>query len=98
MKKFSKEILHAKTGIEALELCRKNPDINFNGYKMSEMCAYKATRKICEFKKEVIIIDQTAFILAGYPEKAIEAGCNDYITKPIKKEVLFGKIKKYFGK
>jgi CheY-like chemotaxis protein len=44
----------------------------------------------------VVIIAQTAYGLAGDREKAIEAGCNDYISKPIKKHELLALIKKYF--
>jgi len=45
----------------------------------------------------VIIIAQTAYGLSGDREKAIEAGCNDYIAKPIDKGELFALIQKYFG-
>jgi CheY-like chemotaxis protein len=44
----------------------------------------------------VIIIAQTAFGLTGDREKAMEAGCNDYITKPIKKNLLIEKLNNYF--
>jgi len=52
------------------------------------MNGYEATRKIREFNKDMIIIAQTAFAMKGDSEKAIAAGCNDYITKPIKIEEL----------
>jgi len=48
------------------------------------------------FNKDVIIIAQTAYGLTGDRTKAIEAGCNDYISKPIVKNVLFSKIREYF--
>lgn len=97
---FSKEILHAKTGVKVVELFRKQPDIDLilMDIQMPEMSGYEATRQIREFNKDVIIIAQTAFALAGDREKALEAGCNDYITKPIKKEELFKKIKNCLSK
>jgi len=52
-------------------------------------------RQIRQFNTEVIIFALTAFALTGDREKAIEAGCNDYISKPIKKDELFGIIEKY---
>jgi len=59
---------------------------------MPEMNGYDATMQIRKFNKDVIIIAQTAYALHGDREKAIKAGCNDYISKPINKEVLCEKI------
>nr|NQU90690.1 PAS domain S-box protein [Bacteroidota bacterium] len=74
---LSREILHAKTGIEAVEICRKYQDMDLilMDIKMPEMDGYEATRKIREFNKNVIIIAQTAYALTGDREKALEAGC-----------------------
>jgi CheY-like chemotaxis protein len=87
---YSSAILKAKTGIEAVETCRDNPDIDliFMDIKLPEMGGYEAVQKIREFNKEVIIIAQTAHSLVGDMEKAISSGCNDYITKPIKNTEL----------
>jgi len=65
--------------------------------RMPEMGGYEATKLIREFNKKVVIIAQTAYGLAGDEEKALDAGCNDYIAKPIKKEELFALIIKHFG-
>ncbi|PKP21823.1 MAG: hybrid sensor histidine kinase/response regulator, partial [Bacteroidetes bacterium HGW-Bacteroidetes-20] len=98
VKMFSKEILKAQTGVEAVEACKRNPDIDLvlMDIRMPELGGYEATKKIREFNKDVIIIAQTAFGLSRDKEKAIEAGCNDYISKPISNEVLFSLIYKYF--
>ncbi len=66
--------------------------------RMPDMGGYEATRQIRQFNSEVVIIAQTAYGLSGDRGKALEAGCNDYISKPIKKEELLGLIQKYFGK
>lgn len=97
LEKWGKEILHAKNGIEAVEVCRNNPDIDLvlMDIMMPEMYGYEATRKIREFNKDVVIIAQTAFCLAGDREKAIEAGCDDYISKPINKKLLLELIDKH---
>ncbi len=96
---FANEILKANTGVKAVELCKKNPDIDLilMDIRMPEMGGYEAIRKIREFNKDVVIIVQTAYGLSGDSEKAIESGCNDYISKPINKAQLFALIKKYFG-
>lgn len=98
MKNFSKEILKATTGLEAIEICRQHPDIDLvlMDIQMPIMSGYETTRKIREFNKDMIIIVQTAFALTGDREKSIEAGCNDYIAKPIKKYELLALIQSYF--
>ena len=96
VEEYCSEILKAKTGKEAVEICRKNPDINIilMDIQMPDMNGYEATREIRKFNQDVIIIAQTAFGLTGDREKTIEAGCNDYITKPIIREKLLALIRK----
>jgi signal transduction histidine kinase len=92
---ISKELIVVKTGIEAVETCRKHEDIDviLMDINMLEMDGYEATRQIRQFNKKVIIIAQTAFGLPGDYEKAIDAGCNDYISKPIVYKELVDLIK-----
>jgi CheY-like chemotaxis protein len=96
---LSREILYAKTGLAAVEVCRTNPDFDLilMDIQMPEMNGYDATRQIRKFNKDVIIIAQTAFALSGEREKAKEAGCDDYISKPIKQGLLIDMIKKHFN-
>ena len=100
VKAISKEILNARTGFEAVELCRKHPDIDLilMDIQMPVMNGYVAVKQIRQFNKEVVIFAQTAFALAGDREKAMEAGCNDYISKPIDNQLLLAKIQKSFTK
>jgi PAS domain S-box-containing protein len=98
VKFFAKEVVHAKTGIEAIEFCRNRPefDLVLMDIKMPGMDGYEATRRIRQFSKNVIIIAQTAYALAGDHEKALQAGCNSYISKPIKRDQLLELVQKYF--
>ena len=98
LKKISREILHAKTGKDTVKICQNNPDIDLvlMDIQMPEMNGYEATRKIREFNKDVVIIAQTAYAIRGDREKAIEAGCDDYISKPIKREMLMAMIERFF--
>ena len=92
------KITYTKTGKETINECRENPDVDIilMDIKMPDINGYDATREIRKFNSNVIIIAQTAFGLTGDREKAIEAGCNDYIAKPIKKEELEIIIMKHF--
>jgi signal transduction histidine kinase/CheY-like chemotaxis protein len=100
VKKFCKEFLNAKTGVEAIAACHDNPDIDLilMDYLMPEMDGYEATRQIRLFNKEVVIIVQTAYVLSNENEMAIEAGCNDCISKPINKTLLYELINKHCNK
>ena len=100
VKMFCKEIIRVRTGVEAVEVCRNNMDLNLvmMDIKMPEMDGYEATRLIRKFNADVVIIAQTAFGLTSDREKAIEAGCNDYISKPIKKAFLIELIKRHLTK
>ena len=100
VRKFSKEVLMVSNGLEAVKACRENPDIVLvlMDIQMPEMNGYEATRQIRQFNKEVIIIAQTAFGLTGDREKAMDAGCNDYISKPIKKDEFMELMQKYLKK
>ena len=63
---------------------------------MPLMDGYEATRQIRQFNKNIIIIAQTAYGLNGDREKAIDAGCNDYISKPINMGNLIRLVQSYF--
>jgi len=98
LSKISKEFLHSKTGVDTVKVCRNNPDIDLvlMDIQMPEMDGYDATREIRRFNRNVIIIAQTAFAFSGESEKAAEAGCNGYISKPIDKHALVKMIKMHF--
>src|ERR1035437_5613753 len=100
LQKISYEVLHAITGVEAVEACRNNPDIDLvlMDIRMPKMDGNEATRQIRQFNTDVIIIAQTAYAFSGDKEKAIEAGCNDYISKPIDQTLLYELIKKHINK
>lgn len=84
----------AKNGQEAVNFCNQNPTINLvlMDINMPVMNGFLATKAIKKFKPDLPIIAQTAYAIAGDREKLIEAGCDDYISKPIKKDELFKKI------
>ena len=100
IRKISSEVLHAITGVQAIEACRNNPDLDLvlMDIRMPQMDGLEATHQIRQFNKDVIIIAQTAFAFASDKEKALEAGCNDFISKPIDRNLLMNLILKYTAK
>jgi len=95
--KISREVLTAKNGLDAITICRQHTDIDLilMDIQMPEINGYNATKQIRKFNKDVIIVAQTALALTGDNEKAIAAGCNDYISKPISKDNLIEIICKH---
>jgi len=63
--------------------------------RMPIMGGYKAIEEIRKFDKEVPIIVQTAYAREEDRHKIETSGCNDFITKPIKREILLKAISKY---
>ena len=92
-------IFQASNGQRAVDIILKNPDIDLilMDIKMPELTGLEATEAIRKFNGKVVIIGQSAHALAGDKERAIQAGCNDYITKPISYEVLMSLIRKFFN-
>lgn len=97
LKKICEKALFAKNGKEAVELCKNHRDLDLilMDIKMPVLNGYEATQQIRQFNNDVVIIAQTAFGLEGDREKSIEAGCNDYLAKPIKKVELMEVVQKY---
>jgi signal transduction histidine kinase/CheY-like chemotaxis protein len=94
------EILKVKSGTEAIEVCIKNPDIDLilMDIQLPGKNGYEATMEIRKFNKDVVIIAQTAYALTGDREKALLAGCNDYLSKPINNAALRSMINVHFNK
>jgi len=91
-------ILWAKNGQEAVEMCKgHNVDIVLMDIKMPLMDGLQATNEIRKFKKDLPIIAQTAYAIVGEKEMCLDAGCNDYIAKPIDPESFFNVIEKFFA-
>ncbi|WP_346854693.1 PAS domain S-box protein [uncultured Draconibacterium sp.] len=99
LNQYARNIIRKTNGADTVEYFKNNPDVDIilMDVKMPVMDGYQATREIRKFNSEVVIIAQTAYALEGDNLKALSAGCNDYITKPIKTEVLTSALNKYFN-
>lgn len=94
--KTNHRLVRATTGQEALSLFNaQHFDLILMDLKMPGMNGLDAVKKIREVNRQVPIIAQTAYALMGDREKALEAGCTDYMSKPINRKLLFSKIAEY---
>jgi len=92
----SGELFFAETGKEALLLFEnQNPDVILMDIGLPDMSGLEVVRKIRKKNNNVYIIAQTAYAMAEDKQKALDAGCNDYISKPIKTALLMEKIKQF---
>jgi signal transduction histidine kinase len=90
-------VLRASNGIEAVKICREHPEVNIvlMDLRMWEMDGFEATTQIKSFRNNLPIIAVTAYSEGEDKQKALEAGCDDFITKPVKKELLIKKIEDF---
>ncbi len=92
-------VVWAHDGVEALEMFdEEKPDIVLMDIRMPRLGGLAATARIREKDKNVPIIALTAFAFDSDRAQAIDAGCNDFIAKPLSAEVLREKIKYYLNK
>ncbi len=93
-------LIHANNGFEAVSLFKENPDVSLilMDIKMPEMDGLQATREIRKFNSDIPVIAQTAYALPADMQTALDAGCNDYISKPVKGESLLKAIRKALRK
>jgi len=87
----------SKNGKEAIRQCLENKelDVVLMDMNMPIMNGYVATKEIKTIFPKLPIIAQTAFALAGDREKALAAGCDDYLSKPVSKTQLFLALEKH---
>ena len=101
LRKFGYEPVCVENGVEILEtLKRQSFDILFTDVQMPQMDGYEATRQIRTNEKErgispLVVIAMTANALKGDEEKCIEAGMNDYVSKPVQMETLQATLAKW---
>ena len=90
-------VLHAVNGMEAIEMCRENNniDIVLMDIKMPGVDGYEATKEIKAINNKIIIIALTAYAMEGDKERIIDAGCDDYIAKPVVYNTLLKRINKW---
>lgn len=91
------KLFWAKNGKEAVDIIEDtdNIDVILMDIRLPIMDGCEATRRIKKIHKEIPIIAQTAYALEGDKERILDAGCDDYLSKPIRFEELLSTIDKY---
>jgi len=94
------ELLCAGTGQEAIELFNNgsNIDLVLMDIQLPDISGIELTRLLKEINPKVPVFAQTAYAMAGDNLKCIQAGCDDYISKPLNISEMFGKINKVLGR
>ena len=96
LSKIKAKIYWAKNGKEAIEIFNKEEiDLVLMDLQMPEMNGYEATKIMKAKRPDLPIVAQTAFAMSDDREKALDAGCDDYLAKPIKSKDLLNTVEKY---
>jgi len=92
------KIIHTKFGKEAVQIALSQAlNLVLMDIRLPDLNGYLATREIKERKPDLGIIAQTAYAAQDDKQKALDAGCSDYISKPIHKRLLLDMIKKHIS-
>ncbi|HSH52588.1 MAG TPA: ATP-binding protein, partial [Bacteroidales bacterium] len=92
-------IMWAKDGKEAVDLCLKNKiDLVIMDFKLPNMDRYETVKEIKKTNHNLKIIAQSAFTHDEEKQNYLNAGCDNYITKPIDIKKLFTAINNAFSK
>ena len=99
LRKTQSRLLWAKTGLDAIDLVKNNPNIDLvlMDINMPKLDGIEATRIIKSQYPQIIVVVQTAFILSGEERMCQDAGCDEFITKPIRLKYLLDTINNYLG-
>ncbi len=89
-------VYEAVNGKKAIEMVERFPEIDLVliDMRMPEMDGLEATKIIKTVRPDLPVIAQTAYAMKEDVENAHQAGCDDYVHKPVKKQILMEKIKK----
>jgi two-component system, cell cycle response regulator DivK len=97
LSKLNANVFWAKNGIEVLDICEREEimDLVLMDLQMPEMNGYEATQILKKRYPNLPVVAQTAFAMSDDREKALDAGCDDYLAKPIKSKDLLTIAEKY---
>jgi two-component system cell cycle response regulator DivK len=94
------EVLTAADGAEGLQLAaRERPDLILMDLSLPVIDGWEATRRIKANTalQAIPIIALSAHAMIGDQEKALQSGCNDYLSKPLDEGLLFAMLTRFLG-
>ena len=99
LQKTGAKILHTWNGEQTVQIVKENPniDIILMDIKMPILDGFEATKIIKQINPEIIIIAQTAYTLSDDKIKCFDAGCDDYLSKPLRKNLLYQSISNFLN-
>jgi two-component system, cell cycle response regulator DivK len=92
------DVIEAITGEEGVLMAeRENPGLVLMDIQLPGIDGYEATRRIREspVNGKIPIIALTSYAMSGDRERALAAGCNGYVEKPINPDTIVSEIRKY---
>lgn len=97
LKPTKAKIIWTKTGRETIDICKSDKvDMVLMDIKMPDTNGLDATREIKKDFPDIIVIAQTAYAMEEDEKASLEAGCDDYISKPIRPDNLLTIMAKFF--
>ena len=100
LKRKGFDVIVAADGVQGIELARSElPELILMDLSLPVMDGWEASRRLKEMEttSAIPIIALSAHALTGDREKAIEAGCDDFDTKPVEFNRLIAKIETLLG-
>lgn len=97
LKKTRANLFFVKNGVDAVEMVKENTEIDLviMDIRLPLMDGLEATTKIKELLPELPVVIQSAYAMQSTRDEAQQCGCDDFITKPIKMEVLLSILHKH---
>lgn len=99
LKKYSIPVIRALNGKSAFEIVSTDNSISLvlMDIQMPVLDGFESTKLIKNFKPNLPVVAQTAYSIIGDREKALAAGCDDYISKPINKNLLYSIVDRFLN-
>lgn len=96
IRKTGADVLWAKNGQDAIDMFKNNKvDLILMDIQMPKMNGFEATKIIKKINPNIPIISQTAYAMSEDRAKSLQAGCDDYISKPIPSQKLLDLLSVY---